>query len=270
VPAETFYLTHIDLLNLHALWQLYAQLAALSPQGRLDFEQRLAQFRAWMGVDLERDVLPLLTGVGGLGFTAPLGSQRRGSLALPGVFLTLGITDEAKGQQLLQTIGPHVGGRLFTEFLQRRSYDGHTIYYLDNPFFFVKPGYVISRQQLILASDVHLLQHMLDAAAGKTPALFETRTYQDIRQHLQVTGGSLAFIDVPTASEKVRDTWSRLGFLIQALLPVGRGKADTAMRRGDLSALLELLRPIHYISAASQAESQGVRTEAFIVIQDLK
>jgi hypothetical protein len=111
---------------------------------------------------------------------------------------------------------------------------------------------------------------MLDAAAGKTPALFETRTYQDIRQHLQVTGGSLTFIDVPTASEKAQDTWSRLGFLIQTLLPGGRGRADTAMRRGDLSALLELLRPIHYISAASQVESEGVRTEAFIVIQDLK
>jgi hypothetical protein len=270
VPAETFYLTHIDLLNPHGLWQLYTQLAALRPQDRLDFEQRLAHFRAWTGVDLERDLLPLLTGAGGLGITAPRGSQRRGPVALPGVFLTLGITDEAKGQQLLQTIGTHAGGPLYTEFLRRRPHDGHTIYYLDNPFLFVKPGYVISRQQLILASDVELLQYVLDAAAGKTPVLFETPAYRDIRKHFQVTGGSLTFIDVAMASEKARDTWSRLGFLIRALLPVGPGRSDAAAMQGDLSALLELLRPIHYIGAVSQAESQGVRTEAFIVLEDLK
>jgi hypothetical protein len=270
VPAETFYLTHVDLLNLHGLWQLYKQLAALSPQDRLRFEQRLAQFRAWTGVDLERDVLPLLTGVGGLGLTAPLGSQQRSPVALPGVFLTLGITDEAKGQQLLESIGKHAGGSLYAEFLQRRPQNGHTIYYLNNPFLFVKPGYVISRQQLILGSDVGVLQHMLDAAAGKTPALFETHAYRDLRRHFQIKGGSLTFIDVTTASEKVRHTWSRLGFLIQALLPVGPGRSDTGPMQGDLSALLELLRPIHYIGAASQAESEGVRTEAFIIFGDLK
>jgi Protein of unknown function (DUF3352) len=270
VPAETFYLTHIDLLNLHGLWHLYTQLAALSPQDRLGLEQRLAQFRARMGVDLERDVLPLLTGVGGLGITAPPGSQRRGPVALPGVFLTLGITDEAKVQQLLEAIGTHAGGPLYTEFLRRRPYNGHTIYYLDNPFLFVKPGYVISRQQLILASDVELLQHMLDAAAGKTLALFGTQTYRDLRKHFQVTGGSLTFVDMAMASEKARDTWSRLGFLIQALLPVGPGRPDAAARYANLSALLELLRPIRYIGAASQVESQGVRTEAFIVLEDLK
>ena len=270
VPAETFYLTHVDFLNLHGLWQLYSQLAALSPQDHLHFEQQLAHFRASTGVDLERDVLPLLTGVGGLGITAPLGSQQRGSIALPGVFLSLGITDEAKGQRLLQTIGAHAGGPLYTEFLQRRPHDGQTIYYLDHPFLFVKPGYVISRQQLILASDVELLQHMLDAAAGKTPTLSETQAYRDIYRHFRVTGGSLTFVDVATASEKARDTWSRLGFLIRALLPVGPGRSGAAAMGGDLSALLELLRPIHYIGAASQAESQGVRTETFIVLEDLK
>jgi Protein of unknown function (DUF3352) len=270
VPAETFYLTHIDLLNPHGLWQRYAQLAAQSPHDRLRFEQRIAQFRVWTGVDLERDVLPLLTGVGGLGFTPPLGPQRRSPVALPGVFLTLGITDEARGQQLLQTLGTHAGGPLYTEFLRRRPYNGHTIYYLDNPFLFLKPGYVISRQQLILASDVELLQHMLDAAAGKTPPLFETPTYRDIRKHLQVTGGSLTFVDVATASENARDTWSRLGFLIQALLPAGPWRSDTAAMQGDLPALLELLRPIRYVGAASQAESQGVRTEAFFALEGFK
>jgi hypothetical protein len=270
VPAETFYLTHLDLLNLHALWQLGKQLVALSPQDLLRFEQHLAQFRAWTGVDLEHDVLPLLTGVGGLGIAAPLGSQQRRPMALPGVFLTLGITDETKGQQLLQTIGTHVGGLMFSQFLQRRTHDGQTIYYLDNPFLFVKPGYVISQQQLILGSDVALLQHMLDAAAGKTPALSETHAYRDIRKHFQIKGGSLTFIDVTTASEKARDIWSRFGFLIQALLTGGPGRSDTGPMQGDLSALLELLRPIHYIGAASQAESQGVRTEAFIIFEDLK
>jgi hypothetical protein len=270
VPAETFCLTHIDLFNLPSLWQLYTRRATMSRQDRLGFEQRLAQFRVWTGVDFERDVLPLLTGVGGLGITAPLGSQRRGPLALPGVFLTLGITDEAKGQQLLQSIGAHAGGPLYTEFLQRRPHDGHTIYYLDNPFLFVKPGYVISRQQLVLASDVGLLHHMLDAAAGKTPTLFETASYRDVRKHFQVTGESLIFVDVTTASEKARDTWSRLGFLIQALLPLGPEGSGARPVQGDLWALLELLRPIHYIGTASQAESQGVRTEVFIVLEDLK
>jgi hypothetical protein len=33
---------------------------------------------------------------------------------------------------------------------------------------------------------------------------------------------------------------------------------------------VELLRPIRYIGVASQAETQGVRTEAFVAIQDLR
>jgi hypothetical protein len=32
---------------------------------------------------------------------------------------------------------------------------------------------------------------------------------------------------------------------------------------------LEVLRPIRYIGVASQAEAQGVRSEAFMAIQDL-
>jgi hypothetical protein len=270
VPAEAFYLTHIDLLDLRGLWQLCKQLAALNPQNLLRFEQQLARFRAWIGVDPERDVLPVFTGAGGVGLTPPLGSQPWNPTALPGVFLTLEITDEPKTQQLLQSIGMHADGSTYAELLQRRAHDGHTIYYLNLPFLFIKPGYVISRQQLILGSDVALLQHMLDAAAGRTPALSETVAYREVHQHFRIKSGSLTFIDVTTASEKLRDTWSRLGFLIRALLPVDPGASIAGPMRGDLSALLELLRPIHYIGAASQAESQGVRTEAFIVLEDLK
>jgi hypothetical protein len=38
----------------------------------------------------------------------------------------------------------------------------------------------------------------------------------------------------------------------------------------DPRALVELLRPIRYIGVASQAEPQGVRTETFMAIQDLR
>ena len=65
VPAETFYLTHIDLLHLHGLWPLLKQLANLASPQLL--EHSLAQFLAWTGVDLEREVIPLFTGIGGLG-----------------------------------------------------------------------------------------------------------------------------------------------------------------------------------------------------------
>ena len=36
----------------------------------------------------------------------------------------------------------------------------------------------------------------------------------------------------------------------------------------DPGALVELLRPLRFIGVASQAEPQGVRTEAFVAIQD--
>jgi hypothetical protein len=268
VPAGTFYLTHVDLLNLQGLWQVLRRLAAMSSPDVL--QQKLAQFRAWAGVDLEREVLPILTGVGSVGITAPFGPQRGGLMPLPGVFLTLGVTDESKGQQLLQTIGTHAGGPMFSAFLQHLPHDGQTIYYLNNPLLFVKPGYVISRQQLILGSDVGLLQHMLDAAAGKTPALSETTAYQAIRQHFHIKGGSITFIDVTAAVEKARDAWSRLGFLLQAQSPRGPGGPGIGPVQGDLSALLELLRPLHYIGVASQAEARGVRTEAFVAFEDLK
>jgi hypothetical protein len=268
VPAETFYLTHVDLVDLQGLWRALTQLAAMVSPDLLP--QKLAQFRAWAGVDLEGDVLPLFTGVGGLGITASFGPQQGSLMALPGVFLTLGVTDEAKAQQLLQTIGTHAGGPMFSEFLQRMPHDGSTIYYLNNPFLFVKPAYMFSRQQLILGSDVGLLLHMLDAASGKTPALLKTNAYQDIRKRLQIKGGSITFIDVTTSIEKVRDAWSWLGFFIRGRRQIGSGAFGAGPTQGDLLALRELLRPIHYIGVASQAESQGIRTEAFVAIEDLK
>jgi hypothetical protein len=268
VPAETFYLTHVDLLDLQGLWQVLRQLAAMSSPDLL--QQKLAQFRAWAGVDLERDVLPIFTGVGGLGIIAPLGPQRGNLMALPGVFLTLGVTDESKAQQLLQTIGTHAGGPMFSTFLQRLPHNGHTIYYLNNPLFFVKPGYMISRQQLILGSDVRLLQHMLDAATGKTKALSETNAYQALRKHFHIKGGSITFIDVTTAVGEAREAWLQLGGLVQALTHPDPGAPSMGSIPGDPWALLEILRPIHYIGVASQAEAQGVKTEAFVTFEDLK
>jgi Protein of unknown function (DUF3352) len=268
VPAETFCFTHVNLLDLQGLWQLLKQLAAVGDQAVLP--QMLAQFRAWAGVDLERDVLPLFTGVVSLGITAPLGSQRGSPIALPGVFLTLGLSDESKGQHLIQTIGAHAGGPLFSESLQHRLHDGHTLYYLANPLLFLHPGYVISRQQLILGSDVELLQHMLDAASSKTSALSDTNAYQDVHKHFRIKGGSITFVDVRTAMEKARDMWLWLGILIQALTPRDPRVPSTGALQGDPWAFMEILRAIRYLGVASQAEAEGIRTEAFVAIQDLQ
>jgi hypothetical protein len=267
VPAETFYLTHVDLFNLQGLWQLLTQLAAVGYQD--GWQQMLAQFRAWAGVDLERDVLPLFTGVAGLGITAPYGTPHGSMIALPGLFLTLGLTDEGKGLQLMQTIGSHAGGPLFSAFMQRRLHGGQTIYYLSNPMLFPNPGYVISRQQLILGSDVSLLQHMLDAASGKTAALTDTDAYQDVRKHFRITGGSITFVDVNTAVKEVRATWAPLNAWIQALTRVNQKTIGMGSMLADPGVLVELLRPIRFIGVASQAEPQGVRTEAFVAIHDV-
>jgi hypothetical protein len=267
VPAETFYLTHVDLLNLQGLWQLLTQLAAVGYQDGL--QQMLAQFRAWAGVDLERDVLPLFTGVAGLGITAPFGTPHDSMTALPGLFFTLGLTDEAKGLQLMQTIEAHAGGPIFSAFMQRRLHDGQTIYYLSNPMLFPNPGYVISRQQLILGSDVSLLQHMLDAASGKKTPLTDSHAYQDVRKHFRITGGSMTFVDVNTAVKEVRDMWVPLNAWIRALTRLDQESFAMGSTLANPGALLELLRPIRFIGVASQAESQGVRTEAFVAIQDV-
>jgi hypothetical protein len=266
VPAETFYLTHVDLLNLQGLWQLLTQLAAVGYQD--GWQQMLAQFRAWAGVDLERDVLPLFTGVAGLGITAPYGTPHGSMIALPGLFLTLGLTDEGKGLQLMQTIGEHAGGPLLSAFMQRRLHGGQTIYYLSNPMFFPNPGYVISHQQLILGSDVSLLQHMLDAASGKTVALTDTDAYQDVRKHFRITGGSITFVDVNTAAKEIRAKWAPLNAWIRALTQPDQKATDMGSMLADPGALVELLYPIRFIGVASQAELQGVRTEAFVAIQD--
>jgi hypothetical protein len=268
VPAETFFLSHVDLLNLQGLWQLLTQLAAVEYQE--GWQRMLAWFRGWAGVDLERDVLPLFTGVAGLGITAPFGTPHGSLIALPGLFLTLGLTDEAKGLQLLQRIGSHAGGPLYSAFLQSRLHDGQTIHYFSNPMLFPNPGYVITRQQLILGSDVSLLQHMLDAASGKSIALTDTHTYQDVRKHFRITGGSITFVDVNIAVKYVRDMWLPLNAWMRALRRSNRGTPDLGRMPVDPGALVELLHPIRFIGVASQAEPQGVRTEAFVAIQDLQ
>jgi hypothetical protein len=267
VPAETFYLTHIDLLNLQGVWQWLKQLTAMGHQEV--WQQMLAGFRRRTGVDLERDVLPVLSGTGGLGITAPFGSPAGSPTSLPGVFLTLGLTDEARAQQLIEAIVAHAAGPFWVESLQRQAHDGHTIYYLGNPLLFVNPGYVISRGQLIVGSDVGLLRHMLDAATGKTQTLTNTTAYQDIRKHFRSQGGSITFIDVSTSVENVRDTWLRLGGVIRLLTRLNSGTSAVASMPGDPWKLLEILRPIRYVGVASEAEAQGLRTEAFVAIRDL-
>jgi hypothetical protein len=266
VPAETFYLAHVDLLHLQGLWQRLKQLAAVADAD--GWQRMLAWFRGWAGLDLERDVLPLFTGVAGFGLTAPFGSAHGSLIALPGLFLTLGLTDEARGLQLLQNIGAHAGGPLFAAFMQQRFHDGHTIHYLSNPMLFPNPGYVISRQQLILGSDVSLLQHMLDAASGKTAPLTQTNAYQDVRKHFRITGGSIAFVDVHTAVQQVRDMWAPLNAWRRTLTRSDRHAPGLQRLLADPAALAELLRPIRFIAVASQADPQGVRTEAFVAIED--
>ena len=134
---------------------------------------------------------------------------------------------------------------------------------------FPNPGYVISRQQLILGSDVSLLQHMLDAASGKTTPLTDTNAYQDVRKHFRITGGSMTFVDVNTAVKEVRDMWAPLNAWIRALTRLDQESSAMGSMLADPRALMELLRPIRFIGVASQAESQGVRTEAFVAIQDV-
>jgi hypothetical protein len=267
VPAETFYLTHLDLLNLQGLWQLLTQLAAVGYQA--GWQRMLDHFRAWAGVDLERDVLPLFTGVAGLGITAPYGTSNGSMMALPGLFLTFGLTDEGKGLQLLQTIGAHAGGPIFSAFMQRRPHGGQTIHYLSNPMLFPNPGYVISRQQLVLGSDVSLLQHMLDAASGKTATLADTDAYQNVRKHFRLAGGSITFVDVKTAVKEVRNLWAPLNGWIRTLTPVDPNAMGLESMLADPGALVELLQPVRFIGVASQAEAQGVRSEAFVAIEDM-
>jgi hypothetical protein len=268
VPAETFYLNHVDLIDLQALWPLVRHFFSLTSPALL--AENLTQFRLWTGADFERDVLPLLTGVGSLGITAPLGAPPGSPLALPGLFVALGLTDGPRGQQLMRAIVAHAGGPMVSEFLQPLPHAGHTIFYLNHPFLPLKPAYVVSRQQLIVGSDVRLLQHMLDAASGKTPTLSEVGAYRDLRRQFRITGGSIAFIDVPTAVEKAQEALLRVGFVLRTLTSMGPGVPALGLMPGDPQVLLELLRPLRYIGAVSQAESQGVRTESFIAFEDLK
>jgi hypothetical protein len=267
-PAETFYLTYIDLFNLQGIWQWLKPLAAVGAQDEL--ERKLDQFRAWTGADLEQDVLPTFTGVVGLGVTGPLGPRVASALPLPGCFLTLGITDEARVNQLIQTVGGHVVGPQFPEFLQRKTHHGHEIRYLGNPFLPIKPGYVIGHNQLILGSDSSLLQHMLDAAEGRTNTLADANTYQEMLKHVRLKGGTMTFVDVTTALAKAGEWRTQLAFLAQGLTRASPSSSPADLAHADPWTLLELIRPVHYVGAVSQAEVQGIRTQAFIAFEDLK
>jgi len=268
VPAETFSLFHIDLLNLQSLWQWVKQVAASeSPNG---LTRHLDDFHAWAGVDLERDVLPVMTGVVSLGITGPLGPQAGSPIALPGLFLTLGVTDETKARHLIQSIGDHAGGPFFPEYMHRLPHAGDEILYLGNPLLFIKPGYVISRKQLIVGSDLSLLQHMLDAARGRIPTLTDTEAYKDLRKHVRREGGSVTFIDVTTLLEKAKEWWIRLRFLTQMVTQFHPQIPAPGPFSADHWMLLELFRPIRYVGAMSHGDAQGVRTETFIALEDLK
>jgi hypothetical protein len=111
---------------------------------------------------------------------------------------------------------------------------------------------------------------MLDAASGKTAALTDTNAYQDVRKHFRITGGSITFVDVSTAVKEARDRWAPLNVLIRALTQFDQEVSTIESMPVDPGAIVELLRPIRYIGLASQAETQGVRTETFIAIQDLR
>jgi hypothetical protein len=266
VPAETLYLTHIDLLDLQGLWRGLRQLAAPGASGLL--ERWLAEFRAAAGVDLERDVLPVFTGVVGFGITGSFGRQADASPALPGVFLTAGVTDERRARQLVLAVGHHVAGPLFSQLLTRLTYDGHELWYVGHPLLFLRPGFVISQRQLIVASEVSLLQQMLDAAQGKTTPLSETAAYREWRRHRRIKGGSVTFIDMPALLARTQKWWTQLSLLAQVLTPLELDRLPAEWADADPRLWLDLLRPIRYIGVASQGEAQGIRTEAFIALED--
>jgi hypothetical protein len=268
VPAETFFLTYFDLLDLQGLGRWLSQSTPGASQPGLS--RQLDQLQRRTGTDLERDVLPTFTGGIGLGMAGPPGSQGGRAAPLPNLFLALGIRDEQQARQLIQRIGANTGGPLFSHFAKSLTYDGHEMQYLANPLLFVKPGYVISRQHLILATDVSLLQRMLDAASGKTRPLAETDAYRHLFKRFRLQGGSTTFIEVATALDQVKDAWAQLGFLAKSLQPFRAGDVSSALGGADPWTLLELLRPVRYFAATTQAGADGLRTEALVTLEDPK
>jgi hypothetical protein len=154
--------------------------------------------------------------------------------------------------------------------MQRQSHAGEEILYLGNPILFIKPGYVISRKQLIVGSDLGLLQHMLDGAQGRTPTLADTEAYKDLRKRFRLEGGSLTFIDVTTLLTRAKDWWISLRFLTQLVTRYDPRVPTQGLLSADPWTLLELLRPIRYVGAMNHGEAQGVRTETFIALEDIK
>jgi len=268
VPAETLYMTHLDLIDLQQVGSLLSQLKAEGPPDGL--VQGLEQFRRRTGADLERDVLPIFTGAIGLGITSSPGPQGGRAMPLPGIFLTLGVRDEQKAMQLIQSVGTKTGGPMFTQLFQSAAYDGHDIRSVANPLLPVKPGYVISRKQLIVASDKDLLQHMLDAASGRTPPLVQTDAYRQLFKQFRIKGGSMTFLDLAMALEKAKTWWAQIGFLAKAFGQYDADKMPPQLAGADPWMLTELLRPIRYVASMSQGETQGVRTEALITLEDIK
>jgi hypothetical protein len=89
-------------------------------------------------------------------------------------------------------------------------------------------------------------------------------------KHVRLKGGTMTFVDVTTALAKAGEWRTRLAFLAQGLTRASPSSPPADLAHADPWTLLELIRPVHYMGAVSQAQAQGIRTEAFIAFADLK
>ncbi|MBI3014120.1 MAG: pilus assembly protein PilP, partial [Candidatus Tectomicrobia bacterium] len=140
-------------------------------------------------------------------------------------------------------------------------HQGAEITYLEIPQL-VSPGYVLTKDFLLLATDKGGLVRSLDIAAGKVAPLDKNARFLDAKRQLSEKSNSLFFVD----GNKAADALERAVSMVSSLNPA----LQKAQQEGSGPLqILELLRVAPLAAGESVNENNRVTSRLFVALADV-
>jgi hypothetical protein len=213
----------------------------------------LARTESELGVDVEDD---LVSWVGKEVALAVTGVDQSGFFPVPEVGLTIATTDESRTRQVMATLETRVSEMALARASiplawQTVEHEGQTIRYAPTPMGEgLSLAWAVTDQFLLLASSRGLVQRMIDARAGRAPALPANPEFGALTEFYPQQANAIGFVNIERILTEVEGLMTTYGQM--------SGNAAVADSASTGRRVVAALKNAPRLGFYSEADGDGV------------